>query len=148
MLLKLAPAQVAENWELIAPAIEGSLPPQTFDTYEVLNNILRALMTGIMDCWFIVEKGEALAPKILGVITTTVSVDHPSMCRVLLIYSAFAFVKVRREFWQGVLDTLMTYAKTCKCHKLAAFSGIENVISITAKMGADVSTRYIQMEVK
>ena len=51
MLVRLTSKQISDHWKAITPALKAALPPTTFKTNERMNNILRALLKGQMQCW-------------------------------------------------------------------------------------------------
>ena len=146
MLLRLLPNDISKYWNGISEAISKSLPP--FITYdkEGMLVILNSLMSGIMHCWLLHEiEGDKIT--LYAIATTEFSIDPASRTKSLLIFSLYGLQPTPIESWKDSYETLRLYAKANGCSSILAFSDVPEVLNIVGKMGGDINTRLITLEV-
>ena len=146
MLLRLLPNDISKYWKGISESIERSLPPFTEQSTEMMLIILKSLMSGIMHCWLL-HKIEGNNITLYAIATTEFSIDPASQTKNLLIFSLYGLQPTPPELWEDGYKTLKLYAKANNCDAILAFSDVPEVLSIVSRLGGDVNTRFIRMEV-
>lgn len=128
MLVRLDQEQISRYWGVVGPSIHTSMgrPNQ-----EVMENILKALYAGKLQCWAYIE-GES---KLVGVVTTMIMDDDVSLIRKLLIYSMNGFTNVKATQWKDGLEKLIEFAKQNQCNVITAYTINSKVVSLVKKLG-------------
>ena len=148
MLVKLVPEQISQNWKAyIEPAIKGSVPLDLLTSKVKLVNILEALLSGSMDCWWsVVEHGGE--KQVLACIITTIVQDFDTKTKILRIFSLYGFTDIPVGEWQQGLRTILAYAKASSCELIDGFTENPSIISFVKALGGDTRYTYIVVEVK
>ena len=141
MLVRVYPTQVAEQWDDIAPSITSALPSYITELNGHANNILERLLSGNMQCWYIVTGG-----KVLATLTTSVMYD-PGGVQSLFIYTVFGFGNIPEEEWKMAYDSLRAFAKKYNCEHIFAYSENPRIIQLVNQLGGNTETRIIKLEV-
>ncbi len=132
-LIKLLPEQIAEHWEMLRYAISESLPPIASETPEKMNNILRHLLMGGLQCWITSEK--EVPEYIRAVVTTRFATDDITQTKTLLIYSLYSFAPLSEADTDAMYKPLTQYAKANGCNRVIAYAIDDNVVGIAEKYG-------------
>lgn len=142
MLVRLLPKQITDSWNVIKYALKNSMPPQAEFSDEAANNILKALISGDMQCWTIASDNE-----VLGITITTITDDRCSGERNLLIYSVFGFKKIPDRVWRDGLDSLKKYAAGMKAKYIVALTVVDRVKEIVRNLGGNADWTFLKLEV-
>lgn len=143
MLVPLLPEQVSEEWNIFAPLIAESLPPQIGFSFKGMSNVLRAILVEDLVVWAYYNEQDNLQ----FVMSTTVIEDKITYISSLLIYSFTSVGHVRKSHMKNVFETISKYCRSVKCDSIIAYSQQEPINQFLATMGADISNRLIVMEV-
>ena len=146
MLLHLLPNDISKYWGGISEAISKSLPPFTINDKERMLVILKSLMSGIMQCWLLHEIEDDKI-TLYAIMTTEFSIDPASQTKNLLIFSLYGLQPAPSGLWEDGYKTLRLYAKVNRCQSIIAFTDVPEVLSIISKLGGDINTRLITLEV-
>ena len=140
MLIKLLPEQVSKYWVELRPAIEKALPP-TGDANR-MQNVLSSILMDRLKVWasFYEKDGKRVFN---GVVTTAIEDELGTSNRALLIYSVFGYSDSSPKDWFAGLETIKKYALAEGCTHIKAYSNIDNVVAMAARLGADTSYRLI-----
>jgi len=111
MLQKLTPEQVARIWDNLSIEIEKAV-----DNYNPVN-VLRMLLSQILDCWVYLVND-----NLAGVITTGIITDTFTGRKLLMIYS-FSSEGLPINAYDECLGILVNYAKN---NHIAAIIGYAN----------------------
>jgi len=143
-LVKLSPEEISEKWEDgLMDAIEASLPPlANYESPERMNNILRALCGGGLECWTL-WLGDDL--QIVGVFELII--DHATGNKSLLIYALYSYSEVSYEFWGILLKSVRKTAKEKGCSRIVAYSNVDRVVDIINALGGNSEFRFLSLEV-
>lgn len=146
MLIQLTPEQIASNWDFLRQCIVTNMPMQR-DHREQDNNILLALLGGVMQCWVDVKQSSREGkPKteINVVVITQVLEDDISQVSSLLIYSLVGMNSLFDfSTWKKGILTLVKFAKAKGCSRLLAYTGNEGILTFLGRLGADASQRVV-----
>ncbi len=145
MLVKILKSRVSELWRVLAPMIQIAIPDLYQKEERNMVNILEAMLEGSLTGWFIYDEQEE--PQIVGLITTHFVYDAIGGNKSLMIYSLYGVNNMPKEVWFKGIKTLIKFAKANDCISVSALTQLSNVKSIAEKLGADVSTTLIKLEV-
>ncbi len=143
MLLRMLPEQISNQWNILKPAIEASLPSNTVKSDEGLNNILKALLSNKMHCWVLTDKAES-EPYALA--TTSFIVD-PIGAVSLFVYSLYGYRPIPMELWIEGFKGLQDWALKNHCANVLAFTDNKRVMSIVEDLGGNVQQVVVNLEV-
>jgi len=136
VLVKLFPDQIAERWDFIKPAIDGSLPMIADDeSPDRMNNILESLLLDQTQCWISSNKG-----KVNAVVTTKIAFDDTTKTSSLLLYSVYSFGETVRKDWIEAFGTLSKFAESKECSRLIAYTDNEDLIRLSERLGGQSTT--------
>lgn len=107
--------------------------------------MLQALLTGYAHCWLICSKDDH--KRILGVATTTKTLDTISGTSSLLIYSLYAYGVMGLSIWQECFRVLSVYAQMWRLDKIVAYSSNKRVIEMAKRYGATAEQVVLEMEI-
>lgn len=144
-MLKVLPEKVAKHWGVLRWLIDKVLPPVA-NPDERLNCILEHLLIGRAELFQFIELRESEAPKPLA-FTILVPLSILDGDRCLLIYAINSYKTVGRAAIMEGWNLISRYAKSLGCNAVVAYSSSESVIKLMETFGADVSQRFIRMEV-
>ena len=151
MLVRLTPSQITNSSELIIRSVEESMPPYTYSSYMKTNQVIEALMSGFMQCWFIYKQDKKdnvdISVEPLGIAVTSIMPDFYTKTTNLLIYSLYGVHKIDPAIWIDGITTLKKFAKDKGCFRIIAYSDIPNIISVVKRLGGDASITFISIEV-
>ena len=144
--VKLTKEQVATHWDLVSSSLEKSMPPEIARDDEKMNNILKSLLSGALECYAIVGR---TSTKVItyGFVTLTIASDQCSGGSCVLIYSITSLRMFPLEFWEDGLKALREYAKSRRCNKIIAYSRTARIIEMAEAVGARTDYRVIELEV-
>lgn len=149
MLVKVNTLQVTEYWDIFAPAILKAIPPGYVTTFNILSNILRALLAEEAELWVWYRNEEDLESlnPIYGVLTG-VQNDRILGTSSLLIYALFAFGNGEdKALWDSGTETLSKYARGLGCANIKAYTQIPTLAKFLKSKGWDIETALITLEV-
>ena len=138
--VKLHPQQISQDWVQIRNSIYLSLAPTAAPTEESLSNILKALLSGAMICWYHFRDS-----KLAAIMTTVDMSDDFSGSRNLLIYSFFSLAILEFEDYDHMWGILDRYGKSKGYYSLIAYTNdpkIKKIISRVSPEGA--YTMYVK----
>lgn len=138
-LIELLPEDVARVWDEFAPGIERSLDGVT--TYEVMNNILQALLAGYLRMYAL---GVAAEDKreVIAVVVVGVNDNELLGLRTLWIY-AISGKRFDLSAWQQGLHKLKLVAERLGCHQIQTVVRRKRMIKILEALGTDMSVRSV-----
>ena len=142
MLIKLTPEQVSMYWPAIEEGIKKSLSTRTMWTQQGVKNMLIGLMTGQIDCRFLIS-----SDIIYGFVITRVIEDPITGDKNLLIYSLYSSNRIPQEIWLEGAKELREDAYARGCTKVVAYSSEPRVLEMAKKLGFKDTTRYLEYEV-
>jgi len=141
MLVRFFPHQVAEHWEsILKEAIRAGLPPIAGESDEKMNNVLKNILIGNLQCW-VSYLPESNIPN--GVVCTKIAVDDISETRSLLIYCLSSFDKTMQETWESGIETLCKFGAGNGCEMGYAYSNVPGILNIARRLGAETEYTYI-----
>ena len=142
MLIQLTPEQFASNWDFLRQCIVTNMPMQR-DHREQDNNVLLALLGGLMQCWVEAKQSSnngTCKTEIRAVVVTQVLEDDISAVSNLLIYSLYSLNSAFDiSMWQKGILTLVRFAKSRGCDRILAYTGNDGIIKFMQRLGADAS---------
>ena len=139
MITRLLPDQVSEHWDVIKYAVEKSLPPLVTRHSDSMNRILSSLLSGKTGCWASYERKEE-GSNLNGIILTKIIFDDASYTKNLLLYSVYAYTKVKEVFWMEGFAFMSKYAKSQGCDRLIAYTDVPYLIEMAKQYNADMQT--------
>ena len=146
MVTRLLPKQITDKWKVIKYAAQKSMPPDIyvkgFEEEEALNNMLKALLAGIMQCWVIYENKD-----VYGILLTTIMKDACTQVSNLFIYGLCGFKHIPEEEWNEVGTALRDFAKAKRCKMITAFTHNPRVIEIARDAGFSTSNVLLKLEI-
>jgi hypothetical protein len=143
MLVQLLSEQVAEYWNIIKYAVEGSLPPIANEAYDKMNRILEALLTDQMQCW--VSYREEESGRVLeGILITTITGDFCSDIKSLLVYSLYGF-NATEQAWAEGFSTISKWAKSKGCNRIIAYTDVPRIIEIIQQLGGEAKYSLVSL---
>lgn len=148
MILQATAEQITQHWDELAPAIEAALPPFAYGAQDRMNNILRALLAGDMQCWtaWAVREGET-TPLLVAIMTTAFDFDRCSGVRNLLIYSLYSVAGIGDQVYADGIETLKKFAKTKGCHRVVALVEEPRLVEMWIRGGGEGRFTFLTMEV-
>jgi len=147
MLVRLLPEQASTIWHIISPMIEAALPPTSGDSSNRMNDILEAIIKNRMQCWIIKKVEGANDVKIYAVVTTVISKDVITGNSQLLIYSLYSVRPMPIDILLEGVVGLRKFARSVGCDRVVAYSSNRRVLDMAKKVGGNIDTVFIQMEV-
>jgi hypothetical protein len=144
MIIKLLPEQIAENWDVIRFGFMSTHPAYMKVTPVQIRNILSNLLGGMVQCWFILEEG---AKEISGFVLTAVVEDYISGTKSLNIYDLYSYKQFSPDVWSSGMVALKEFATANNCINLTAQTDIPQVVEIAKKLGFNVNTTFMVLEV-
>ena len=147
MLVRLIPEQIANLWDMIKYALENSPPivvEQRGDKW--INKVLEQALNGSIEIWAAYKRSEEGA-KFEGIVITSFEIDKFVRQKSLLIYYVFSFRETAPSTWIEGLKVLTKYAKSRGCVRVIAYSNVPEIVSISEKLGGDVSTTFITFDI-
>lgn len=139
-LVKVLPDQIARDWTLIRNSIFQSLAPTAAPTETSMSNILKALLSGAMICWYHHKNG-----RLAAVMTTVVMDDDFSGSKNLLVYSFFAMTNLEYEDYDYMWDILGRYGKAKGYYQLIAYTNDSRIGKIIARVAPEGAyTMYVK----
>lgn len=145
MLEKIPKSTIAELWKILAPMIQIAIPELYGKEERNMVNILEAMLDGSLIGWLIYSEGEN--PQMLGLVTTYFTFDAIGGSKSLMIYSLYGVDRIPKRVWFKGIETIKKFAKASNCHYIIALTTLEHFKDNAKKLGADVSTTLIKMEV-
>jgi hypothetical protein len=144
VLIQLPLTQVSDHWIFVKDRLPALLP-DIADEGANVNNILYALMVGVMQLWKI---SDTPAPDAIsrGFVLTTILGDVTDSAT-LLVYAVIIIDKRAKVDPDADLNTICQYAKSRGCTKIGAFTGNEKVIELLKNKGFKTTT-YASMDVE
>lgn len=146
MLMQITPEQIANNWDFLRTCIINNAPLQR-DHKEQDNNILLALLSGVMQCWVEAiqhDEDNKLRTELRAVVITQVLEDPISNVSNLLIYSLYGFNNAFDiSSWRKGILTLVRFARKMNCSRMLAYTSNESILTFMRKLGADDSQRIV-----
>jgi len=139
----MLPDQVADQWNILKPAIEASLPSNTAKSDLGMNNILKALIGNKMHCWILTDTEES-EPYALA--TTSFVVD-PIGAVSLFIYSLYGYKPIPMELWIDGFKGLQKWAMKNGCSNVLAFTDSKRVMDIVKDLGGNTQQVVVSLEV-
>ena len=146
MLIQLTPEQIANNWDFLRQCIVINTPMQR-EHKEQDNNLLLALLGGVMQCWveaIQTTQGQQVKTELRAVVITQILSDEISQIHNLLIYS---LVGLNNAFdfnsWHAGILTLTRFGQSKGCSRILAYTSNENIIHFIERLGADTSQRVL-----
>ena len=143
MLIKLLPNQLGKYWDIIRYGIVSTDSPITGKSSENIREILRSLVIGTTQCWFIFDEKKVFH----GYVLTNIADDGISKLRFLNIYDLYAYKQLTLPLWKDGLDTLVQFAKDNRCHKITAYSDNSQIVASAEKIGFEKKTTFLIKEV-
>lgn len=145
MLVKILKSDIPDYWKVLAPMIQIAIPEFYEKEERNMVNILEAMLDGSLIGWFIYSEGEN--PQVLGLVTTHFVFDAIGGNKSLMVYSLYGVNNIPKKVWLDGVRTLTKFARANDCRSISAFTVLDNVKGIADKLGADVSTTLIKLEV-
>lgn len=144
MIVQLTPAQITQHWEEIAPAIDAALPPFAEGNRNAgrLNNILRAMMDGRMQCWSAWGQRDE-QPELIAIFATTFDADACSGVKNLQLYSLYGTRALTDEIYAEGMEVLENFGRAKGCHRLVAFTDARPMIERWKASGGEARYTFL-----
>ena len=136
MLIKMLPTQAVTQWSRVSKALDNSIFPLADKSPDKMLNIMAEVGTGILTCWWSVDKSDEFN-KCKGIVITKVFEDFTSKTRSLLIFCLYAFEKQESKEYLSAIDTLMRYARGEGCSNIILYSSNEKMTKLLNKYGGN-----------
>lgn len=146
MLTRLLPDQISSFWDVIKFAIEESLPPIVGESYDKMNRILAAAISGKIDVWAAHSKHDGVS-RLEGILLTKFLYDDASNTKNMLIYCIYSYTKISGKSWLYGLDKLAKYAKSRGCSQIVAYTDVQYIIDLVNRLGGDTRYTFISFDV-
>ncbi len=143
MIIKLDEDQITRHWDVIKFSILESVPPITYGSQNTINNMLKALLTGQMQCWVMLDKDK----QTQGVVTTTMTADTCSGVKNLMIYSVYGLKFISDQEWVEHLQSLRKFAAAKGCHRIISYTAVARLIKLARNLGGNTEYTFIALEV-
>ena len=138
----MLPNQISEQWEILWPAIEASLPPTGGAGDTEVNNILEALLAGRMQAWISKREG-----RVMALVTTAFVEDIGTKVRNLLIYSIYGYGPITDTLVKEGIMTLRKFAVRCGCKNIIAYTNVKRIIDMFEDIGGAADSVFLSMSV-
>jgi hypothetical protein len=142
-MLLLDARQAMAVWEAVELAIVRSAPPTAWLTETRSLALKQAVISGLMQVWFLVEAGVSVEP--VACVVTRLSDDDCDGTRLLMIYAFYSFKPIQGVgLWGMVCERLFDFARQNRCDKVWTFTDLPSVIEYASKhWNADTSMRLL-----
>jgi len=143
-LVRIFPEQFEHLWEVFAPMVAQSLPPQIGISRVILTNILAAVLRDEAQAWLI--RGDGGEDDYRTFVLTTVQRDRVICVKNLLIYALFMIKPLDLEGWKKGLHQLKEYARSRGCGVVLGFadSSDEKYLRFLRSLGMDTSITVLR----
>jgi hypothetical protein len=142
MLAKLSPELVSKYWNEIFPMIEAAMPVVS-NIEQRRKRILSSCLSGELVCWAILDQDNQL----LGLATTTFTLDNIDGERNLLLYTLFSKNGIADETWTDNYNCLRAFARGQGCQFIIGYTSMLRLVELAEMLGARTDERIIRMEV-
>ena len=146
-LIRLDSGQAAKRWPEVSSYVAASVAPTAIGGPHHLNNILKALIEDRMVMWIAAQREKNNDIKVIGVLTTCVTIDPIAQVRCLEIYSMFGTKDARHNTWVNGLKILKKYAKSEECQKIIGFTQVPKLATLVEQLGGCSDWRFLEFEV-
>lgn len=136
----LDPASVMQMWPSINSHILFALPPLSNVGQWTEERVLAAINRGELTLWLYSE-----GPRILAIITTTMTGDTITGERAMLIYSAHSDGGLQLADWQTMVGKLGEAARAGGMSRLVAYSDVDRVINLVQELGGKAAVRMCEL---
>lgn len=143
MFTELLPEQISKFWDIIAFAVDQSLPPTVGDHPDKMNRILSSCMSGKTQVWASYENHQLKA-----ILLTRILFDDASDTKTLLIYSLYGYSQMSAETWLEGVNALKAYAASKGICRVTAYSDVPRVLEMAKRLGASTKYTLISFEVE
>jgi len=147
MIEQILPSKVGDYWHLIRKSAEVALPPYVENSEQSLVNILKCLINGDLQAYFIIGSVNNEA-QLIGVVLTQISVDPITGSRNLTVFSIYAYTNVSIAVWGELKRFLQVYAKSQSCNKILTLTNDAGVIKLMEKFGASKLWSLMEMPIE
>ena len=143
MLVKLLPEQVPKHWEIISRSVVEAYPPFVKLTEDTLNNNLKSLLIGTLECWIIcTDEG-----KPIGILLTAFNDDFCSGTKSLILYTLWTIGGTTKKIWLDGWNTMKKYAKGRGCDLVISYSNSPPIIKMAELTGGEAKMTFLRWEV-
>ena len=143
MLVKLTVEQIADSWNAIKYAVNGSLPPVANESYDKMTRILESLMNETMQCWISYKEIDKVR-KLKAILITSITSDMCSNIKNLFIYSLYGF-DLDDSTWSEGYDTFSKWGKENGCNRIVAYTDVSRIIDIVKQYGGEAKYTFISV---
>jgi hypothetical protein len=127
------------DWDAINQAILVSLPPTSDERSEFIShNIYKSLMSGKMECWILVNKGETYLLATGYVIKEDITGDTT-----FVVYSLYGYKPIKSNIWFLLIDEIKKRAKALGCSKIIAYSSLDRVVQLVKTLGWNTEFSFL-----
>ena len=137
-MLRILPDQVAEQWNVIRPAIEASMPAYIRESETRMSNILTSIMVGNMDCW-VIEEGDRTAQAILLTLFTMDPAGDKSLC----VYSMYGYERVTIDIWKEVVECMAKWGRANGCFSVTVYSENPKMVGALERYTVSERTSFL-----
>lgn len=142
-LVPVPVTEVKEVWPSVRTWAAKSLPDLLGDsTDKAMAEIFSTLVSGKSTLWIGLVDGVACGGLITSVVPEMTGVKN------LWISCFFMDPKANRNVIDDGMKCLSSYARKHGCQKVVAFSSSPAVLGFVKRLGGNVGTRFVQLEVK
>jgi hypothetical protein len=131
MLIRLLPEQAADQWDVIAPMIEASLPTITQPNATVMVNILESIMLDRAIVWLL--EGEEGPAK--GLMLTTDWVDPICHYHHVFIYAVYGITDLSIVELRSAVESIRTYALGIGAEGVIAYTSNVQIARLVRRLG-------------
>jgi hypothetical protein len=147
-MVTMLPVQVSEQWDMLRPVIQKSLPVRPFEDQNRMANILTSILGGRLSVHifgFPQETGKVIPAAI---VTTGKVIDVDSIYEDLLIVSATGIGKMEMGDLTAGINLLMTYAKGLGCRNLVMYTEVAGIKKLLERAGGRTGQTLVVLPVK
>lgn len=147
MLVKLLPQQIADRWDTLRSVLYQVLPPSIPLDESILKNALEAALLDKLHVWMLYSFSNDGRAHTDAIVFTTFVEERITKTRSLLIFALYGSPNGNPKDWFSGLETLRKFARAQGCSSITAYSDVRAAIELAKRLGADVSNRFIILEV-
>lgn len=140
-MVKLTIDQIPRFWPLIRQCVDDAIPGFS-DNKGKLSSLLRALLLGTFQCWFLISDGRL---KLMAITTTTY--DEGSGTKNLYPYVVRGFGEVSRKEWAEAFVTIKRFAKSLGCHRIIGYTKVESLKRLAERLGGNTEYTFVSIPI-
>lgn len=146
-LIQLQPKDVAKFWDGIKLSLERSSDSPSDVDGQFLNNALKEILTGRMNCWIIFSYTEDQLKQVHTIVVTSIRDDLLFGYKVIQVEAIYGFRSLSDEMLLDALEDLRKYARNIGCRYIRAITTNNRVKDICYMLGFNQFAYSYSLEV-